>query len=284
MSALGPVLALMAAMLSFQVGATLAKSLFPVLGIEGTAALRLGFAALILIITLRAWRARLDAGNWQALLGYGVTLAGMNMMYYQAVSHLPLGVASAIQFLGPLTVAVLFSRAPLDFLWAALAAAGLLLLTPLAATAGNLSPIGIAWALGGASCWGLYIIFGRKAGRQHGARTTALGMTVAACIALPVGLNQAQSLLPNPGLLPIVIVMTLLSSVIPFTLEMVALRNLSARSLGTLMSLEPAISALVGLTILGERLTAAQTLAIGLIVAASVGTVACGRPREAKTG
>ncbi|MET2829801.1 EamA family transporter [Mesorhizobium shangrilense] len=282
MSSFVPILALLAAMLSFQVGATLAKTLFSIFGAEGTAALRLCLGSLILIVTLKAWKARIDASNWQALLGYGITLAGMNLMYYMAVSRLPLGIASAIAFLGPLSVAVIFSRRPMDFLWVGLAAIGLLLLTPLGGPAQNLDPIGILWALGNAICWALYIILGKKAGQQHGGRTTALGMTIAALIALPIGLHQTETFMLDFGLVPLVLGMTILSTAIPFTLEMFALRNLPSRSLGTLMSLEPAIGALAGFAILSERLTILQALAIGLIVLASVGTAISTRSREIK--
>ncbi|WP_378942375.1 EamA family transporter [Mesorhizobium sp. ANAO-SY3R2] len=280
MSTLVPISALLAAMLSFQVGATLAKTLFAIFGAEGTAALRLCLGALILIVTLKAWKARLNPNNWQALLGYGITLAGMNVMYYLAVSRLPLGIASAIGFLGPLAVAVTFSRRPLDFISVSIAAIGLLLLTPLAGATHHLDPIGILWALGNALCWAMYIILGKKAGQQHGARTTALGMTIAAFIALPIGLHQTETFVLDIGLVPLVLGMTILSSALPFTLEMFALRKLPARSLGTLMSLEPAIAALVGLTILSEQLTGLQALAIGLIVVASIGTAISAQSRE----
>ncbi|MDH6234583.1 inner membrane transporter RhtA [Mesorhizobium soli] len=282
MPAFVPVLALLAAMISFQVGATAAKSLFAIFGAEGTAALRLCLGSLILIVTLRAWKARIDASNWQALLGYGVSLAGMNLMYYMAVSRLPLGIASAIAFLGPLSVAVVFSRRSLDFLFVGLAATGLLLLTPMVGTSDSLDPIGILWALGNAVCWSVYIVLGKKAGQQHGGRTTALGMTIAALIALPIGLHQTETFSLDFGLVPLLLGMTLLSTAIPFTLEMFALRNLPSRSLGTLMSLEPAIGALVGLIILHERLASSQLLAIGLIVLGSVGTVITVRSREVK--
>lgn len=279
MSALVPISALVAAMLSFQVGAALAKTLFAVLGVEATAALRLGFGALILFVAFKGWKARVDSRNWQALLIYGLTLAGMNIMYYLAISRLPMGIASAIEFLGPLAVAVIFSRKLMDFLWVGLAATGLLLLTPLARTAQQLDPIGILWALGAAIAWALYIIFGKAAGQQHGARATALGMSIAAMVAIPVGLRQAESFSLDFHLVPTVLGMTLLANAIPFTLEMFALRNLPARSLGTLMSLEPAISALVGFAILREWLTSQQVVAIGLIVIASIGTAISAQSR-----
>lgn len=271
-SALTPILALLAAMLSIQSGASLAKRLFPLLGTLGTTSIRLTLAAVILIVMLRAWRARITTENWRSLLVYGVMLAGMNIMYYLAIARLPLGISSALEFLGPLGVAVALSRRVLDFAWAGLAAVGLILLTPLAGPVKSLDPVGIGWALGAAACWALYIVFGKEAGRQHGTQTAALGMTIAALIALPIGAHQASSLFTDLSLLPIAFGMALLSSAIPFSLEMFALRNLPTRSFGILMSVEPAIGALVGLVILRESLAFSQWLAIAFVVTASIGT------------
>lgn len=271
-STLVPIVALLVTMLSIQSGASLAKHLFPLLGALGTTSIRLALAALIMIVMLRGWRARITRENWRSLIVYGVMLAGMNIMYYLAIARLPLGIASALEFLGPLGVAVALSRKISDFAWAGLAAIGLALLTPVVGPMQRLDPVGIAWALAAAACWALYIIFGKQAGRQHGAQTAALGMTIAAMIALPLGIPEAGLSLLDLSLLPIAFGMALLSSAVPFTLEMHALRNLPTRSFGILMSMEPAIGALVGLVILRENLAFSQWLAIAFIVAASIGT------------
>jgi len=263
--------ALFIAMLSIQSGASFAKGLFPVLGVEGVTAVRLGIAAPIMLILLRAWRSRITRGNWRSLLIYGVTLGSMNLMYYLAVDRLPLGIAAAIEFMGPLAITILYSRRLTDFLWAGLATAGLLLLTPLAGLSSGLDPIGIAWALGAAACWALYIVFGKQAGIDHGPQTAALGMTIGALLVLPFGASEAASALVNPALLPIVLGVALLSSAIPFSLEMVALRSLPTRTFGTLMSAEPAVGALVGRFLLHETLSVQQWIAILLVVAASAG-------------
>lgn len=290
MAAFAPVLALLAAMASFQLGATLAKELFAIYGAEATAALRLGLGALMLIVMHRAWKARLDRGNWRALSGYGMALGGMNLMYYLAVGRLPLGIASAIAFLGPLTVAVICSRRRRDLICAAIAAAGLVLLTaPGVMSPGGsgaaLDPVGVGWALGNAACWAIYIVLGKRAGQQHGARGTALGMSVAALMVLPLGIQAAPEISFDPALAPLILGMTILSTTLPFTLEMYALRTLPSRTLGTLMSLEPAIGAVVGLCVLGERLTRLQIMAVCLIVLASAAAALSSRtPPQAAAG
>lgn len=264
-----PVCGLLIAMLSIQSGASLAKSLFPVLGALGTTTLRLIIAAVIMCMLLRAWRARITRGNWTTLAIYGVTLAGMNLMFYLAVMRLPLGIAAALEFTGPLAVSVIWSRNRTDLAWVGMAAIGLLLLMPLTSATQGLDPVGIAWALGAAACWALYIVYGRKAGMQHGTQTAALGMTLAAFVALPFGVAEAGSSLLDISVLPIALAVAVMSSAIPYTLEMFALRRLPTRTFGTLMSIEPVMGALVGRAFLGELLTTTQWLAIALIVIAS---------------
>lgn len=259
-------------MTSILFGASIAKSLFPILGAQGTTVVRLVFGAAIMFVMLRAWRAEINSRNWQALTVYGVVLGAMNLMFYLAVNRLPLGIASALEFLGPLAVAVIYSRRPTDFAWVGLAAIGLLLLTPLAGPVHSLDPLGIVWALGAATCWAFYIVFGKKAGAQHGTYTAPLGTMIAAMVALPFGVAEAGTTLLDVKLLPIILAVAVLTSAIPFTLEMFALRRLPARAFGTLMSIEPAIGALIGLVYLHESLTIMQWLAIVLIVTASIGT------------
>ncbi len=267
-----PVGGLLIALISIQCGAALAKSLFPVLGALGTTAVRLVLGAILLAVILKAWRAKLTADNWPPLLLYGVALGVMNIAFYMAILTLPLGIAAAIQFLGPLTVAVVYSRRGVDFAWAALAALGLLLLTQLDNAQDGLDTTGVLWALTAAIGWALYIVFGQKAGAVHGVQTSALGMLIGAAIALPFGLAEAAPVLVRPDLLPIALAVAVLSSAIPFSLEMSALRKLPARTFGTLMSLEPVIGAFVGLLFLQELLTLTQWLAIICIVVASIGT------------
>ncbi len=275
-SVLLPVAALVTGMVSLQYGATIAKNLFPAVGAAGTSALRVGFSALILIAVWRPWRrslARREAG-WIAL--YGITLGVMNLLFYLAIARLPLGPAVAIEFAGPLAIALIASRRTTDFLWIGVAVAGLGLLLPIAPTS-PLDPLGVALALGAALAWALYILFGQRAGRIDGGQAVSLGMLVAALVAAPFGLAEAGAALLAPGVLMAGLLVALLSSALPYSLEMVALRRLDRKSFGVLMSLEPAVAACAGFALLGERLGAVQWLAIGLVIAASAGITATSR-------
>jgi inner membrane transporter RhtA len=265
------ILALLAAMFCFQGGASLAKSLFPAVGAEGTAALRVGLSALILILVGRPWRARIHAGNWRSLLAYGASLGAMNLLFYMALRTVPLGIAVALEFSGPLAVTLLSSRRVLDFVWIALALAGLAFLLPLAHEAAPLDLRGAALALGAGACWGLYIVFGQKAGAEHGGSATMLGSAVAAFVVVPFGIAHAGAALLQPKIWPYALMVAALSSALPYSLEMVALRRLPTRVFGTLMSLEPAAAALMGFLLLRERLTVTQWLAIGAVMLASAG-------------
>ncbi|WP_267357134.1 MULTISPECIES: DMT family transporter [unclassified Methylobacterium] len=263
-------------MVSLQCGATFAKSLFPVLGAAGTSSLRVGFSALILVVVWRPWRRSLplrEAG-WIAL--YGAALGAMNLLFYLALARLPLGPAVAIEFAGPLSVALIASRRRSDFLWIGLAVLGLMLLLPIATTDG-LDPVGVVLDLGAAAAWALYILFGQRAGRIDGGQAVSLGMLTAALVVAPFGVAEAGSALLAPGVLLAGLVLALMSSALPYSLEMVALRRLDRKSFGVLMSLEPAVAACAGLMLLGERITLVQWLAIGLVIAASIGITAGSR-------
>jgi len=272
LSLLLPITALLVAMVSIQLGASFAKSLFPAVGAEGTTALRLGFSALILTVVLRPWRARIGAANWRSVTVYGLSLGGMNLMFYLALQTIPLGIAVSLEFSGPLAVAVWASRRPVDFAWIGLAVIGLLLLLPFGQASHGLDPLGVAYAFGAAACWGLYIVFGQRAGAEHGAQASVLGTIVAAVVVLPIGVAHAGAALWAPAVLPMAILVAILSSALPASLEMLALRRLPAQTFGTLTSIEPAIGALTGFVFLSEKLQALQWLAIGIIVLASIGT------------
>lgn len=264
------VAALVTGMVSLQSGATFAKSLFPAVGASGTSALRVGFSALILVAVWRPWRRSLPAreAGWIAL--YGTALGLMNLLFYLALARLPLGPAVAIEFVGPLAVALIASRRRSDFLWIGVAVAGLALLLPISGQDG-LDPIGILLDLGAALCWALYILFGQRAGRIDGGQAVSLGMFTAAIVVAPFGLSEAGPALLNPGILAAGLGVAVMSSALPYSLEMFALRRLDRKSFGVLMSLEPAVAACAGLVLLGERISPIQWLAIGLVIAASVG-------------
>lgn len=266
-----PIGLLLIAMASIQSGASLAKSMFPIVGAQGTTTLRLIFASIIMLLTLRPWRARMDASTWRSVIIYGLALGGMNFLFYMSLRTVPLGIAVALEFTGPLTVALLASRRALDFIWIALAVAGLLLLIPVGQTGASIDPIGTLYALGAGVCWALYILYGQKAGAENGIQTAALGVVIAALFVAPIGIVHAGSALLTPALLPIALAVAVLSTALPYSLEMVALTRMPARTFGTLMSIEPAFGALSGLLFLGEKLTLWQWLAILAIITASVG-------------
>ena len=183
------------------------------------------------------------------------------------------GLAVALEFTGPLVVAAFSSRRPSHFLWLGLAVAGLLFLLPLNFTSTRLDPVGTAFALAAGACWAIYIVFGQRAGAAQGASASAWGMLIASVVTVPIGAASGGAKLLDLSILPFGLAVAVLSSSLPYTLEMFGLRNLTARVFGTLMSLEPAFGALAGLVFLGERLTSVQTLAIA-VMAASIGTAA----------
>ncbi|MBB2963873.1 EamA family transporter [Methylobacterium sp. R2-1] len=278
-----PILALLAGMISIQSGAALAKSLFPIVGATGVTALRVGFSALILLAVWRPWRRSPERGEIGAIVLYGAALGLMNLLFYLALRTIPLGIAVAIEFTGPLAVALAGSRRGLDFAWIGLAVLGLGLLLPLGETA-PLDPTGTALALGAGLCWAAYIVFGQRAGRAGGGRAVSLGMTVAALVVTPVGLTEAGADLFTATTLTMGLVIAVLSSALPYSLEMFALTRLPRPAFGVLMSLEPAVAALAALAFLDERLTAVQVGAIGCIVAASAGITLANRASGKKSG
>lgn len=275
-----PIAAVLLAMCSIQFGAALAKSLFPALGPVGATTLRLVLAALILLPAVRAGR-RSGAGtptraptraSTRALLGYGASLGFMNLFYYLALARVPMGLVVAIEFLGPLGVAIAATHRRVDFVWVALAALGLLLLLPLRPGATPLDPLGILFALLAGLGWALYIVFGTRAGQAHGGRTVARGMLIAAACVLPWGVIETGTRLLDPAVLPVALLVAVLSSVLPYTLEMFAMQRMPTRSFGIFMSLEPALAAVTGLLVLGEHLSVTQWLAVACVMAASSGS------------
>jgi inner membrane transporter RhtA len=266
---------LIVAMFSFQASASIAEGLFGRIGPSGAAGLRLLTGAMMLAVVFRPWRNWPSGRAWRPILAYGVSMGVMNHLFYNALARVPLGLAVALEFTGPLAVAMAGSRRAIDFLWVALAVGGLLLiLRPGQGTTAALDPVGVALALGAGVCWALYIIFGQKAGDEHGMQSTALGMVIAALVGGPYGLIQAGAGLWSPQVLLVGAAIGFLGSAFPYALEMVALTRLPARTFGTLMSLEPAVGALAGVVLLHQALSLAQWLAIGAVVAASVGATA----------
>jgi inner membrane transporter RhtA len=270
--------ALIVAMASIQAGAVVAKGLFPLVGAAGATALRLALGSLMLAVVWRPWRLRPGAREVRSILIYGFAMGWMNLFFYLSLRRIPLGIAVALEFAGPMALAMASSRRARDFLWIALAVLGLLALLPLGIESKPLAPAGIIFALAAGFCWALYIWFGQKAGAVHGGGTAALGTLVAAVVIVPIGIAHAGAALLTPGIFPAVCAMAVLSSALPYSLEMFALPRLPTRTFGVLMSLSPALGALSGLWFLRENLTAIQSVAIASIMLASGGSAATSRP------
>ena len=273
-SRLLPLWTLLAAILAVQTGATWAKKLFPIIGPVRAVALRVGISAVLLLIIMRPWRnLRLTRRNWPVLLIYGLTLAGMNLAFYCALQRIPLGIAVALEFIGPLTLAVVYSHRKRDLLWVALATVGLLLLIPLKRTTGALDPVGVAYALAAAVGWALYSLVGQRAGRELGeSAVVGAGMTVAAIAVLPLALMTPGHFDITPGFITAALLMSVLSSALPFQLEMISITRLPTRVYSTLTSLEPVVGTLSGLVFLREIPNVQQVLGMAAIVGASLGT------------
>jgi inner membrane transporter RhtA len=260
---------------SVQVGAAVAKQIFSTAGAMGTVAMRLGFAAVILLLLWRpGWRVERRA--LPVIVGYGLVLGGMNLAFYLALERIPLGVAVTIEFLGPLGVAVFGSRRLRDVVWVLLAGAGVLLLSR---SDGGLNWVGVLFALLAAVAWAAYILLGASLGsRTSGGGGLALAMTVAAAAVVPFGVVEAGTSLLHPGVLLAGLGVALLSSVIPYSVELEALRTIPPRVFGVLMSLEPAVAALAGLIFLGEFLQLTQWIAVCCVVTACIGATRGGVP------
>lgn len=273
-----PVAVILIAMLSIQSGASLAKSLFPLVGAPGVTALRIVLGTAILVAIFKPWRLRFKKEQRLPLLFYGLSLGAMNYMFYLSIQTIPLGIAVALEFTGPLAVALFSSRRPVDFIWVVLAVLGLWFLLPLGQNVTEIDLTGAALALGAGACWAVYILTGQRAGEEHGPATVALGSVIAAIVFVPIGMAQATASIWQWSVMPIGLAVAVLSTALPYSLEMIALTRLPTRIFGTLMSMEPALAAISGMVFLGETLTLTQTLALCSIIAASMGSTLTMRP------
>ena len=272
-AAILPYLALIGGMVSLSAGTSFAKTLYPMVGPAGTAALRVGLSALFLLLVFRPWRSAFTRSDLRALAVYGGVMGLMNLSFYLSLATIPLGIALAIEFTGPLSVALFNARKPIHFVWVLVAAAGLSLLLPLDGNVSTLDPVGCAWAAMAALFWALYIIFGQRVSHLPSGATVAVGMSVAAMVVVPVGVVSTGAALFAPQLLAMGVLVALASSAIPYTLDMIALKAIPKRTFGVAVSADPAIGALAGLLFLGEHLTTLQWLAIAAVMTASVGAV-----------
>lgn len=271
-----PALAVLGSVTSLCVGTSFAKRLFPLVGAEGTSALRVGFSALVLLMVWRPWRWPLSRRDAGFVIRYGVTLGVMNLLFYLALRTIPFGIAVAIEFSGPLAVAMLGSRRAVDFLWLAFAVTGLAMLLPLGGHQ-SIDPTGVMFALGAAVCWALYILFGKQAGHLHAGHSVSLGLVAASVVVVPYGVAHAGMSLLDPMILLAGLGVAIVSSAIPMSLEMMALKRLPSETFGIMVSLEPAVASLLAMLLLGEILTVSQWTAIGFIVMASIGSTVTAR-------
>ncbi|WP_329614638.1 EamA family transporter [Streptomyces brevispora] len=271
-AALAPVALVVAGGLSVQFGSAVAVLLMPRAGALGVVTLRLAVAALVLLVVCRPKLRGHSRADWGTVLAFGVAMGGMNTLFYQAADRIPLGAAVTLEVLGPLALSVFASRRLVNVVWAALALGGVLLLS--GGGFDRLDPVGAAYALGAGVMWAAYIIFSARTGRRFPqADGLAMAMVVAAVLSLPLGIMEAGSRLLVPSTLGLGAAVALLSSVLPYTLELMALRRMPAPTFAILMSLEPAIAATAGFLILDQALSTTDALAIALVIGASMGAV-----------
>ena len=268
-----PLLAVLGSVTALGLGTSLAKrTLFPAVGSLGTTSLRVGLSALLLALLWRPWRWTLRPGDGRRIIYYGVSMGFMNLLFYLSLRSIPFGLAVAIEFAGPMAVALYGSRRTVDWLWLLLAIGGLGLLLPIAPHSAALDPTGVLCALGAAVCWAAYIICGKRVGHLPANQSVALGLAVAACAVVPFGVWQAGSELLQPSLWLWGLVVAAISSAVPISLDMLALQRLPRAAFGIMASMEPAVAALLALFMLGEHLTGTQWLAIGCTMLAAGGS------------
>ena len=271
-----PIPAVLLAIISVQSGAGIAKTLFPSIGAAGTASLRIGISALILMAVYRPKLTKLTKEQWKFVIPYGLCLGAMNLVFYFAIERIPIGLAVTLEFIGPLMVAVLGSKRAVDFLWVLLAAAGIVLIAPW--TTNGVDILGAALATLAGAFWAAYIVLGGKISQKmDGNEAVATGMLLAACLVVPFGIFGGGLEGLTPKFLGMGIALALLSSAIPFTLEMKALGRLPARTFSILMSLEPAAAAICAFIFLQEYLSFNEILAVVFVVAASAGSTITSR-------
>ncbi|WP_208298657.1 EamA family transporter [Streptomyces liangshanensis] len=270
--ALGPVALVIGGGVSVQFGAAIAVLLMPRTGALGVVSLRLALAAVVLLAFCRPRLRGHSRADWGTVLVFGTVLAAMNGLFYQSVDRIPLGAAVTLEVLGPLTLSVIVSRRWVNVLWAGLALGGVLLLS--GGGFDRLDPLGAAFALSAGAMWAAYIVFSARTGRRFPqADGLALAMGVGALIALPFGIVESGSKLIVPSTLGLALAVAVMSSVLPYTLELLALRRMPSSTFAILMSLEPAIAASAGFLLLNQALSTAEALAIALVIVASMGAV-----------
>jgi inner membrane transporter RhtA len=273
-----PIPAVLFAIISVQSGAAIAKGLFPIIGASGTASLRIAISALILLAVYKPNLFKITSEQWKFVIPYGLSLGAMNLIFYLAIERIPIGLAVTLEFIGPLLVAVLGSKRIIDFLWVLLAAAGIILIAPWSNN--GIDPVGVLFALLAGALWASYIVLGGKISKiMKGGEAVSTGMLFAALLIVPFGIIGNGLINLTPNLWGLGIALALLSSAIPFTLEMKALGQMPARTFSILMSLEPAAAAISGLLFLQEYLSVNEILAVIFVIIASVGATLTSRQK-----
>ena len=268
----GPVGLVAIGLICQEVGASFAVLLFPSVGVIGMVSLRLAFSAIVLLAVARPRLRGHSRNDWLIVTAFGITLALLNALFYEALARVPLGATITIEVLGPLVLSVVISRRASSWLWAALALTGVVILSQ--GSFGDLDPVGVAFAFGAAAMWAGYILLSARTGARFPRLDgLALAMTVGAVITVPFGIASAGPVIFRPSILLLGAAVALLSSTIPYTLELIALRRLPSATFSILMSLSPAIATTAGFLILGQKFTGVAFVAIGLVIAASIGAV-----------
>jgi len=268
---LPPVPAVLLAIISVQCGAAIAKTLFPALGAAGTASIRIGVSALILLLAYRPNLKQITAQQWKIVIPYGLSLGAMNLVFYFAIERIPIGLAVTLEFIGPLLVAIIGSRRIVDYLWVLLAAAGIVLIAPW--TNSRIDTLGVLFALLAGALWAAYIVLGGKISKiMNSGQAVSTGMLFAALLILPFGFYENGLINLTPKLFGMGVALALLSSAIPFTLEMKALGQLPPRTFSILMSLEPAAASICAFIFLQEKLNLYEMIAVICVVVASAGS------------
>jgi len=266
-----PVPAVLLAIISVQCGAAIAKTLFPTIGAAGTASIRIGISALILLLAYRPNLKAITREQWKIVVPYGLALGSMNLIFYLAIERIPIGLAVTLEFIGPLLVAIIGSKRLIDYCWILLAAAGIVLIAPWSNE--RIDPLGVLFALIAGGLWAAYIVLGGKISRiMNDGQAVSTGMLFAAILILPFGFYENGLANLTPKLFGMGVALALLSSAIPFTLEMKALGQLPPRTFSILMSLEPAAASICAFIFLQENLSFYEILAVFCVVAASVGS------------
>jgi inner membrane transporter RhtA len=275
-----PVIAVLLAIVSVQGGAAIAKSIFPLLGAVTTASFRIGLSAMFLLLIFRPQLRNLSTAQWKAVIPFGLSLGAMNLVFYLAIERIPVGLAVTLEFIGPLLLAVCNSRRTSDFIWVLFAAAGIALIAPW--DANSIDLVGALLALVAGGFWAAYILLGGHVAKiMDGNQAVAVGMIFASLLVMPFGLASSGIQNFTPGLISALCAIAILSSAVPFLLEMNALKVLPAQTFSILMSMEPAIAALSAMIFLGEHLKGTEWLAIILVISASAGA-ALNKIREDK--